>query len=136
MNNIIYHNTEYRCEASEDKDRYVLISDNNTIPLTAPYNHRHEIDDIKDIAVVNDVICYVYQDKKGLYSLRPAGNGSGMAIDAYCYDINSWGEYGDFLKVKCRICEEEWYVNVRHIPKGDKYESPCPKCGTLLIRKR
>ena len=114
--------------------RYIISVDGKETILADPKNHKHTIEDIKDIAVISDVPCYVYQNEEGKYSLRPALEGSGMAIDAYCYDIDSWGAYGDFEKIVCR-CGYSWYMNVRKIPMGDKYEAVCPKCGMDLIRK-
>ena len=103
--------------------------------LTDPHNHKHNIEEVKDVAVINNIPCYVYQNEEGKYSLRPALEGSGMAIDAYCYDIDSWGAYGDFEKITCG-CGYEWYMNVRQIPVGDKYEVACPKCEMMLFRRR
>ena len=114
--------------------RYIISVDGKETILADPKNHKHTIEDIKDIAVISDVPCYVYQNEEGKYSLRPALDGSGMAIDAYCYDIDSWGAYGDFEKIVCR-CGYSWYMNVRKIPMGDKYEAVCPKCGMDLIIK-
>lgn len=121
---------------SEDRSRYIIINaDGKEIPLIAPRSYNHGINAIKDVVFVNDIPCYVYQNKEGKYSLRPALEGSGMAIDAYCYDIDSWGAYGDFEKITCK-CGYEWYMNVRKIPQSDKYEVKCPECEALLMRKK
>ena len=120
---------------SDDGSRYTMLSDGKEITLTDPINHNHSIEDIKEVVLMNDIPCYVYQNGEGKYSLRPAVNGSPMAIDAYCYDIDSWGKYGDFEKIKCH-CGYKWYKNVRQIPQGDMYEAMCHKCGAHLKRKR
>lgn len=127
--------TNAKFQLSEDGSRYIMYEDGKEKLLIDPRSHNHSIDDVKDVVLINDIPCYVYQNKEGKYSIRPALEGSGMAVDAYCFDIDSWGEYGDFEKVACR-CGYQRYVNVRQIPKGDKYEIMCHKCGNLIIKKR
>ena len=137
MNRLILNGIDYQCNVDDDNRRYKLSSeDGKTIVLTYPENHRHKIEDIVDVVVINEVPCYAYQNDEGQYSLRPALEGSGMAIDSYCYDIDSWGKYGDFVKLSCKACSHEWYLNVRQIPKGDMFEAVCPVCGALLKRKK
>jgi len=137
MNGFIINGIDYQCNVSYNNRRYELKSEDGKVNvLTYPENHGHTFEDIVDVVVVNDVPCYVYQNDEGLYSFRPALEGTGIAIDAYCYDIDSWGTYGDFIKHSCPSCKNEWYMNVRQIPKGDMYETMCPKCGMLLKKKR
>lgn len=125
---------EYRL--SNDDSRYIITSDGKETVLTDPRNHKHTIDDVKDIACINNIPCYVYQNGKGLYSLRPALEGSGMAVDAYCYDIDSWGAYGDFEKLICPSCGDIQYFNQRQIPPGETYEVKCKNCGMLIKKKK
>lgn len=120
---------------NEDNSRYIISVGGKEVILTAPENHGHSIKEVEDVTVINDVPCYVYRNEEGKYSLRPALDGSGMVIDVYCYDIDSWGTYGDFEKISCQ-CGYEWYMNVRQIPKNDQYEVMCCKCGMLLKRKK
>ncbi len=131
-----YAMKKYSFRLNDEHSKYIITIDGKETILTDPNNHKHNIEEVKDVVVINDIPCYVYQNEQGKYSLRPAFDGSGMAIDAYCHDIDSWGKYGDFLKITCASCKQEWYINARHIPDGDTFEAICPKCGALIKKKR
>ena len=118
------------------KSKAVWDSIAKNTDLISPENHRHAIDDVYDMTVIADVVCYVYKDGNGKFSLRPAYGGSGMAVDAYCMDIRSYGKYGDFEECRCPSCGNVWYINVREIPYDEKYETTCRCCNTSLMRKK
>ena len=63
-------------------------------------------------------------------------NIAGFAIDSYCHDLGTYGDWGDYTKVDCPSCNHSWYFNQRRIPDSEMYECICPKCGMLLKRKK
>ena len=98
-----------------------------------PENYHHTWDEVVDVVEQNGVLAMVYLNQNGKFEMHPAFGGSGFVIDSYYHDLY----YGKpvFIKVKCH-CGHEFFFNDNNIPMGEKYECECPKCKSLLMRKK
>lgn len=152
---VIYSNT-YESEFKVVHDKYgiCLIPTKNTtdeafakldfyefrmgcyrLDLASPENYHLTWDDVIDVEEINGILSIICE-KDGKLSIHPAFGGSGFAIDSYCYDLGTYGDWGDYTKVDCPSCNHSWYFNQRRIPDSEMYECICPKCGMLLKRKK
>lgn len=105
------------------------------LDLDSPENYGLTWDDVVDVTEINGVLAVIYE-QDGKLSVHPAFGGSGFAMDSYCHDLGTYGDWGDYTKIDCPSCNHSWYFNQRRIPDGEKYECVCPKCKMLLKRKK
>lgn len=103
--------------------------------LDSPKNYKLTWDDVIDVEEINGILAIICE-KDGKLSVHPAFGGSGFVVDALCYALDTYGKWGDYIKLNCPSCNHSWYFNQRRIPYGEKYECICPKCGMLLKRKK
>ena len=104
------------------------------LQLDSPDNYNLTWDDVIDVEEINGILAIICE-KDGLLSVNPAFGGSGMTLDSYYMALGTYGDFGDYVQIICP-CGESWYFNQRKIPYGAKYEVPCDKCGTLIMRKK
>ena len=102
--------------------------------LASPENYHLTWDDVVDVTEINGVLAVICE-QDGKLSVHPAFGGSGFAMDSYCHDLGTYGDWGDYTKIDCPSCNHSWYFNQRRIPDSEMYECICPKCGMLLKRK-
>lgn len=62
------------------------------------------------------------------------GCGSGFAVDAFMYNMGYSKPIFEYIE--CPSCHHNWMFDESRIPAGEKYETPCPMCGTLLMRRK
>ena len=106
-----------------------------TLPLDSPENYHLTWDDVVDVEEINGVLALIFE-KDGLLSVHPAFGGSGMAMDSYCMALGTYGDWGDYVKLSCFACGKYWYHNQRNIPSGAKYDTPCPYCKAMIMRRK
>lgn len=103
--------------------------------LDSPENYHLTWDDVVDVEEINGILSIICEKDEKL-SVHPAFCGSGFAMDSYCHDLGTYGDWGDYTKIDCPSCNYSWYFNQRRIPNGEMYECTCPKCEMLLKRKK
>ena len=99
-----------------------------------PKNYHHTWDEVDDVIEYRGVLALVFIHNNGKYEMHPAlGTSSAMAMDSLYHELG----YGqpEFIKEKCH-CGHIFYYWAKNIPNDEKYECICPKCNSLLIRKK
>ena len=133
LERVEYKGCLYDCKLDKEATSFVLHSkDETSIHLINPQSHKHTVKDIADITVINDVICYVYQNKDGLYSIKPASKHKGRMVVKECIAIGTFGEYGEYIKITCPVCGKSDYIRVKDLAKREQYDVVCIKCGTTF----
>ncbi len=106
-----------------------------TLSFDSPSNYGLTWDKCVDVDEINGVMALIFESDS-LLSVHPAFGGSGMALDSYCMDLGTYGDWGDYVKLSCVTCGKYWYHNQRSIPSGTKYDTPCPYCKAMIMRKK